>query len=59
MQEDTAARSAALHGQAEAYGGTVVTAKVPPTHVRLNDAFRDGEVHVAVSNKLLSKRNLA
>ncbi len=47
-----------LEGQAEGYGDAVITVRVKPSDVRLNDAFHNGEIHVAVSNKRLSKRNL-
>jgi len=47
-----------LEGQAEGYGDAVVAVKVKPSDVRLNDAFHNGEIHVAVSNKRLSKKNI-
>ena len=45
-------------GQSEGYGNAVVAVRVPARQVRINDAFRNGEVHVAVSNRLLSRKNL-
>ena len=45
-------------GQAEGYGDAIVTVKVPAQVIRINDAFRD-EIHVAVSNKQLSKAVIA
>lgn len=47
-----------LKGQAEGYGDAVIAVKVKPSATRINDAFHGGEIHVAVSNKLLSRRNL-
>lgn len=44
-------------GQAEGYGDAVVAVRVPARQVRINDAFPH-EIHVAVSNRVLSKRNL-
>jgi hypothetical protein len=40
------------------YGTSVVIAEVKPSQVRINDAFHGKEVHVAVSNKFLSRRNI-
>jgi hypothetical protein len=45
-------------GQAEGYGEALITVRVNPAFVRLDDAF-DDEIHVAVSNKNLSLTNLA
>ena len=45
-------------GHGEGYGDTVVKVRVHPRHTRINDAFHNGEVHVAVSNKHLSRRNI-
>lgn len=47
-----------LEGQAVGYGDAVITVKVKPEKVRLDDAFHDGEITVAVSNKALSKANI-
>jgi hypothetical protein len=44
-------------GQGIGYGDVVVTLKVNPKDVRLDDAFDNGEIHVSVSNKKLSKNN--
>lgn len=45
-------------GQAEGYGDAVVAVRVPAQWVRINDAFPH-EIHVAVSNRKLSKENIA
>ena len=45
------------NGQARGYGPAVVMVRIPVKDVRINDAFRH-EIHVAVSNKLLSKKSL-
>ena len=47
-----------IKGQAEGYGDTIITVKVNPSKIRLDDAFHGGEIHVAVSNKSLSKGNI-
>lgn len=47
-----------LEGQGEGYGDAVIAVKVRPSDVRINDAFHNGEIHVAVSNKKLSKKNI-
>lgn len=43
--------STKLDGLAEGYGDAVVVVKIRPDLVRLDDAFRDGEVHVAVERR--------
>jgi hypothetical protein len=45
-------------GQAAGYGEALITVRVNPAFVRLDDAF-DDEIHVTVSNKNLSLANLA
>jgi hypothetical protein len=45
------------NGQARGYGQAIVMVRIPLKDVRINDAFRH-EIHVAVSNKLLSKKSL-
>ncbi|MCK4788126.1 MAG: ParB N-terminal domain-containing protein [Desulfobacteraceae bacterium] len=45
-------------GQAVGYGDAIITVKVAPSKTRLDDAFHDGEITVAVSNKILSKTNI-
>jgi hypothetical protein len=47
-----------LEGQAVGYGDAVITVKITPSKTRLDDAFHEGEVTVAVSNKFLSKANI-
>lgn len=45
-------------GQAEGYGESVVAVRVRPADVRLDDAFHDGEIHVAVNTDKLGKANI-
>jgi hypothetical protein len=45
------------NGQARGYGQAIVTVRIPVKDVRANDAFRH-EIHVAVPNRLLSKKSL-
>ncbi|MEO2122420.1 MAG: hypothetical protein ABGY10_03750 [bacterium] len=45
-------------GQAEGYGDAIVEVRVPAQQVRINDAFRDGEIHVAVSNDDIGRANM-
>lgn len=47
-----------LQGQAESFGTSVVTLKVPKKHLMIQDEFPSGEKYFAVSNKKLSKRNI-
>ena len=46
------------NGYGEDYGDSIVKIKIHPRYTRINDAFRNGEVHVAVHNKYLSKNNI-
>lgn len=47
--------STTREGNAEGYGDAVVEVKVDPSIVRLDDAFQNGEVHVAVKSRDLSR----
>jgi|TARA_Y100000310_G_scaffold282401_1_gene303573 hypothetical protein len=47
-----------IEGQAEGYGDAVVEVRVPAQQIRLEDAFRNGEIHVAVSNDNISRANM-
>lgn len=40
----------------EGFGDYVVHVKILPKFLRVNDAFRNGEVHLAVNHKILQKR---
>jgi len=42
------------HGHAKGHGTSVVSVKIDPAKVELDDAFRDGEVHVKISNEDLA-----
>ena len=46
-------------GQAEGFGEGLVEIKIDPSKVSLDDAFRDGEIHVSINNKDISLENIA
>ncbi len=46
-------------GQAEGFGDGLVEIRIDPSKVALDDAFSKGEVHVSISNKDLSLKNIA
>lgn len=45
-------------GQTEGYGDAIVEVRVPAQQVRIDDAFPDGEIHVAVSNDDIGRANM-
>jgi len=46
-------------GQAEGFGSEIVEIQIDPSKVELDDAFRDGEIHVAINNKDIILKDLA
>lgn len=45
-------------GQAEGFGEEIIQIKIDPSKVSLDDAFRDGEIHVLINNKDISLENI-
>ena len=46
------------HGQAESFGNGIVKIKIHPRYTRISDAFRNGEVHVAIHKSHIKPRHI-